>query len=139
MMRIVGHVAVSRVHLGYLEGDTLGTRNVYRRLLSLWEYDDVSACGLLGGRETKKLFGRRIWRATDECLAADGGDAAADGRDGRTEKTANDRSLGRSDGTPAGGREGGRGEGARARACSSSVRRTAGGNMRGHGCGVPAA
>ena len=107
-MRIVGHVAVSRVHLGYLEGDTLGTRNVYRRLLSLWEYDDVSACGLLGGRETKKLFGRRIWRATDECLAADGGDAAADGRtDGRTEKTANDRSLGRSDGTPTGGREGG--------------------------------
>ena len=51
------------------EGDAPGVRPTAAAFcLPLWEYD-VSACGLLGGRETKKLFGRRIWRATDECLA----------------------------------------------------------------------
>ena len=75
-------------------------------------YASASACGLLGGRKTKKLFGRRIWRATDECLAAD--DATdADGDGGGGEGTANDR-----------GREG-RGE--------RESARTAGGDMSRHG------
>ena len=62
--------AVSRVHLEEEDDDTLGDRPTDPLPLSV-RPSAVSACGLLGGRKTKKLFGRRIWRATDECLAAD--------------------------------------------------------------------
>ena len=118
VMREMGRVAIAGVHLEEEKEGPLGNRlpgvrpyAAFRPSVPKSAAGCQSACGLLGGRETKKLFGRRIWRATDECLAARSLTAAATATDG--DATANDRRGKR--------REGATRERGRASACSPSV------------------
>ena len=132
-MREMGRVAIAGVHLEEEKEGPLGNRlpgvrpyAAFRPSVPKSAAGCQSACGLLGGRETKKLFGRRIWRATDECLAARSLTAAATATDG--DATANDR-RGKGE-----GEEKRRGD-SRERASERlfPVRRTAGRNISGRG------